>query len=427
MKHALLLLFLCALAPDSLRAQDDPWGDEDWDDEEQASAWSGFVEAGFGRRFNADPLLDSPHTLGEIRWRLESAWQPGRYTIGLKADAAWDGIEGQWTGELRDLTLAFTAGASTDFKIGRQVQTWGTGDLLFLNDLFPKDFVSFFAGREDEYLKAPGNALRISRYGPAINVDFSWTPVFEPDVYLTGERFSFFSPLAGGNVAPDPPLSAIEPEETFANGEFAVRLFRNVEGRLAERLTGVGRVHLMCLAVAELRRSLRGFPERPIKSGGVLHRVGHDRQVLKTNLIKRRPDRRNHPVHHPAWGNEVRSRLRMRHGHPAENLQGLVVQNVPLGQVRMRDRPDSAVDQSAMTMIGVFTKTHVGDDDQVRPFGLDGPHGLLDDTVRRVVFFADGVLTLRNAEENQRPYPAFRGAPHFIQNAVERPLVYAGH
>lgn len=231
MKHALLLLFLCALAPESLRAQDDPWGDEDWDDEEQASAWSGFVEAGFGTRFNADPLLDSPHTLGEIRWRLESAWQPGRYTIGLKADAAWDGIEGQWTGELRDLTLAFTAGASTDFKIGRQVQTWGTGDLLFLNDLFPKDFVSFFAGREDEYLKAPGNALRISRYGPAINVDFSWTPVFEPDVYLTGERFSFFSPLAGGNVAPDPPLSAIEPEETFANGEFAVRLFRNVEGR----------------------------------------------------------------------------------------------------------------------------------------------------------------------------------------------------
>ena len=94
MKHALLLLFLCALAPDSLRAQDDPWGDEDWDDEEQSSAWSGFVEAGFGTRFNADPLLDSPHTLGEIRWRLESAWQPGRYTIGLKADAAWDGIEG---------------------------------------------------------------------------------------------------------------------------------------------------------------------------------------------------------------------------------------------------------------------------------------------------------------------------------------------
>ncbi len=55
--------------------------------------------------------------------------------------------------------------------------------------------------------------------------------MFEPDVYLTGERFSFFSALAGQNVAPRPPLSAIEPKASFENGEFALRLFRTVEGR----------------------------------------------------------------------------------------------------------------------------------------------------------------------------------------------------
>ena len=55
--------------------------------------------------------------------------------------------------------------------------------------------------------------------------------MFEPDVYLTGERFSFFSALVGQNVAPRPPLSAIEPKKTFENGEFALRLFRTVEGR----------------------------------------------------------------------------------------------------------------------------------------------------------------------------------------------------
>ena len=58
------------------------------------------------------------------------------------------------------------------------MQTWGTGDLVFLNDLFPKDFVSFFAGRDDEYLKAPGDALRITHYSKAVNIDFVWTPVF---------------------------------------------------------------------------------------------------------------------------------------------------------------------------------------------------------------------------------------------------------
>jgi hypothetical protein len=49
-------------------------------------------------------------------------------------------------------------------------------------------------------------------------------------VYLTGERFSFFSPLAGGNVAPDPPLDAEEPDDDFGNGEFSLRLFRSVGG-----------------------------------------------------------------------------------------------------------------------------------------------------------------------------------------------------
>jgi hypothetical protein len=162
--------------------------------------------------------------------RAETQWHPGPATIGFKADAVYDGVESELEFNVRDLTAAFTLGDSADVVIGRQVQTWGTGDLLFLNDLFPKDFVSFFAGRDDEYLKAPGNAIRLTTYLPFINIDFVWTPRFEPDVYLDGERFSFFSPLAGGNVAPSPPLSAIEPSHSFSNGEFALRLFRNVRG-----------------------------------------------------------------------------------------------------------------------------------------------------------------------------------------------------
>jgi hypothetical protein len=222
---------LILLLPVNLFAQDDLWGDEDWDSEEQGTVWSGFVEAGFGTRFQGDPLLTDRNTLEDLRWRLESEWTPGKVTIGFKADADYDGVEDSWDADVRDLTAAFTIGDSIDIKIGRQVQTWGTGDLVFLNDLFPKDFVSFFAGRDDEYLKAPGNAVRVTRFAPLVNVDFVWTPVFEPDVYLTGERFSFFSPLAGNNVAPRPPLSAREPAESFSNGEFALRLFKTVEGR----------------------------------------------------------------------------------------------------------------------------------------------------------------------------------------------------
>jgi hypothetical protein len=223
----LILLSLPALA----LAQDDIWDDEDWGDEEQASSWSGFIDAGIGTRFSKDPLLDYRNVLEEWRARVETSWTPGNAEISLKGEVGYDGIINEPISELRELLLSFSPTGKIDARIGRQVQTWGTGDLVFLNDLFPKDFQSFFAGRDDEYLKAPGDAVRLTRYSDSVNVDFSWTPVFEPNRYLTGERFSFYSPLAGGNVAPDPPLSGVKPEKDFGNGEFALRLFKTIDGR----------------------------------------------------------------------------------------------------------------------------------------------------------------------------------------------------
>lgn len=228
----LLLVPVAALAQDGIR-DDEDWGDDwgdNWDDEPSGVVWSGFVEAGAGFRFADEPLIDESSTLKELRWRIETSHEDDGYTIDLKGDLGYDGIEDDVIAEVRNLTLAFNLGDRTDLRIGRQVQTWGTGDLVFLNDLFPKDFVSFFSGRDDEYLKAPGNALRITHYTSLVNVDAVWTPEFEPDVYLDGKRFSFFSPLAGQNVAPAPPLSAMKPGRSFDNGEFALRLFRTIEG-----------------------------------------------------------------------------------------------------------------------------------------------------------------------------------------------------
>src|SRR5690606_13481367 len=111
-----------------------------------------------------------------------------------------------------------------DTKIGRQVLTWGTGDLLFLNDLFPKDFISFFAGRDEDYLKSPSDTARVSVFTTAVNIDLAWTPRFSPDDYLYGERFAFWDPARGEIAAPADPRRADEP----ASGELALRLFRTV-------------------------------------------------------------------------------------------------------------------------------------------------------------------------------------------------------
>jgi hypothetical protein len=103
--------------------------------------------------------------------------------------------------------------------------------MLFLNDLFPKDWKSFFAGRDEVYLKAPAPSIKVSYYGDGANLDLVWTPQFTPDRYIDGERFSYFSPMVGHAVAaPAYRLDADEPNRFPQDGEFAARLFGRVGG-----------------------------------------------------------------------------------------------------------------------------------------------------------------------------------------------------
>ena len=236
MRTLTIALLLAAL---SVHAQetDDPFAafdeafeefDEGFAEDERGLPWSGFVETAYGRRLDSDPAIAGRQTLGDVRLRLETDWSNDSVRWTFKGDALYDEYESELDGDVRELSLQFSPIERIDLKVGRQVLTWGTGDLLFLNDLFPKSWISFFSGREDEYLKAPSNTLRMTWYSDRINVDVAWSPTFEPDEYLTGGRFSFFSPLAGRVVAPDPPLAGQKPSRSIENGEVAVRLFKTV-------------------------------------------------------------------------------------------------------------------------------------------------------------------------------------------------------
>lgn len=222
-------LLIISLLTSPVLAQDDleDWED-DWDENAAGLEWTGFVEAGFGQRTGSSPFHADDKTLSDLRARLETEWIGDAFELTFKGEILYDDVDSADEYELRDLNLLTSPGDSLDIKLGRQVLTWGTGDLLFLNDLFPKSWVSFFAGRDDEYLKAPSDAVRVTWYRDLVNLDFVWTPEFEPDDYLTGRRFSFFSPLAGAIVAPSPPLSAEPPKDDFESAELALRLFRTV-------------------------------------------------------------------------------------------------------------------------------------------------------------------------------------------------------
>jgi hypothetical protein len=111
-------------------------------------------------------------------------------------------------------------------KAGRQILTWGTGDLLFINDLFPKDWQAFFSGRDEEYLKAPSDAVLVSLFPSFANIDIAYTPRFDSDRYISGERFSYWSPLAGDTVGREAIADTDPPDDEFDDAEVSARLYR---------------------------------------------------------------------------------------------------------------------------------------------------------------------------------------------------------
>jgi hypothetical protein len=113
-----------------------------------------------------------------------------------------------------------------DLKAGRQILTWGTGDLLFINDLFSKDWKSFFSGRDEEYLKAPSDALFVSLFPSFANIDIAYSPRFDSDRYIDGERFSYW----GGAGLTGSTLQTDKPDAWFEDDEIAMRIYRNVGG-----------------------------------------------------------------------------------------------------------------------------------------------------------------------------------------------------
>lgn len=167
---------------------------------------------------------------GELRMQLELSGELARAILTFKGDLVGDAVMEELSMQTRELNAMFSPSDITDIKLGRQVLTWGTGDLIFINDIFPKDWQSFFIGRDDEYLKKPSNALKTSFFFDTVNLDLVLTPLFEGSEFISGQRLSYYNPLAGRIVGRDMVMAVDEPETYFSQGEIAGRLSKNVSG-----------------------------------------------------------------------------------------------------------------------------------------------------------------------------------------------------
>jgi len=198
-----------------------------WTWPEEAPSIRGFLQGqGAVRTTGSDDSV----VLAEERLQLESEYYHdfedwGSVNLFGKIDGIVDETDRlndsndhiDWDVDIRELFLGYSW-ESLDLRIGRQIITWGIADRIFINDVFPKSWVSFYSGRPLEYLKIGSDGLKLNYY-PEDIADFELVvlPFFEHDDFPDGDRLIVFDP------APGLPKDFDEPDN-FENIQLGLRI-----------------------------------------------------------------------------------------------------------------------------------------------------------------------------------------------------------
>lgn len=185
----------------------------------------GFMQGNYSARVTGDgpPQKDgSDYILSEERFQLKAseASKDGNASFLLKTDFFHDGVDQRDDIEVREGYLDYTKGP-LDLRLGRQIITWGTGDLLFINDIFPKDYRAFYSGRPMEYLKAPVDGLKLGLSSDMVSAELVHIATFEPNRLPASDRFYVFDPF------PSITKRVKErPNRRYGDTELAARIYR---------------------------------------------------------------------------------------------------------------------------------------------------------------------------------------------------------
>jgi hypothetical protein len=205
--HLFLILFLLWPAVTGF-AQESDFEDDDFKEEGSKALplgihFTGFLELEQGMNITGKgPLHDGSDNsidwvLANRRFRLQASRMSEKSGIYLKADFIRDEITGRTYVDLRELRLQYRLFRWMDLSIGRQVSTWGVGDMVFINDLFPKNWVANFSGRDMEAMKDSSTSLRATSYFGGFTLDIVYHPRFTADTTPRGCYFPVFDPNTG--------------------------------------------------------------------------------------------------------------------------------------------------------------------------------------------------------------------------------------
>ncbi len=225
---------------------------------------------------------------GRLRTEISGDTASGKFSFLFKGDVFHDAVAKKPNGLVREAYLDYSQGWF-DLRAGRQIVTWGVGDFLFINDVFPKDWNAFFSGRPTEYLKVGVDAAKLRMSTRILNAELMVIPFFKPDSPPNPQRFFFFDPFADVHDR-----RVQEPVGTAGNAELALRLYRRLfqSDVSLYAYEGYWRQPSLRPDRAVLPTQLRGsYPRLAVYGASAQKSVGADLLSLEAGYYDSRDDR----------------------------------------------------------------------------------------------------------------------------------------
>lgn len=189
----------------------------------QDISFHGFIQGNMSARITGEETPDGSeggdYLSGEERFRGEITGSSGSAAFTLKADFVHDSVSDEDSIDIREGYIDYRSN-NYDLRAGRQIITWGAGDLLFINDTYPKNYSALFSGQPLEYLKTGSDAVKLSVYTEMFSADLVVIPFFEPYQLPDSERYFMYKPMN---------ITGTElPREEIENTEAALRVYRQI-------------------------------------------------------------------------------------------------------------------------------------------------------------------------------------------------------
>lgn len=182
---------------------------------------SGFLQLHAAARIgnvNCPPetVCDLPFNEQRVRLNAQVSGFEGAVDFVGKLELVNDAALNETDVEVRELYADYNADRYT-LRAGRQINTWGVADLLFINDTFPKNWVAFFSGLPLAYLKLGSDAFKLNLYPAFADLELI-VARFRKDELPNNQQFVMDSPF--------PPSTPRDVDEPSDDPELNLRLSR---------------------------------------------------------------------------------------------------------------------------------------------------------------------------------------------------------